>query len=478
MPFDEAFYIKTNANGNNEILKTEFIQGGKSGRLKPVVETRVIDNGKNIIIKVPPLLPGRSYDFLISKKLNGSKLTAFTDVVFTTLAGMSAANEYDALSTSINSNYSKAGPGTYELPDYTTQIRPFVFTDIRPLVQTFITALTGQAVAGVIDVAAEEANTITADLTFANRDAQLTTFLGLINTCDCIEKIGVSKNEDFLRAARNLVGITSGNIRDIKLGKVSIAFKQPTPRANTPELVKRLENLKSTDKIIYEMLSTIEQMLLSMTLTNDQRNDLSPLMTSLNTYRSNLTGVISAHTALAQSIKDNGNSTTLNNIWVNDVEWLSTTSSSNKLTTRVKGRITPDAGIVFFGRNEFSEIRPFYGIHINLRQVNKDIKLKDLDSSTRTLLHRLSVMVGVTGGGAITKEGVRKDLFKNSSLMVGLGVRINHTFRFSFGTVIFQEFDPNPLITETNRAIVPFASLSIDIEISNILGFVSKTLLN
>ncbi len=478
MPFDEVFYIKTNANGNNEILNTQFIQKGKSGFLKPVDETRIIDNGKSIIIKVPPLLPGRSYDFLIRKKLNGAKLTDFTTVVFTRLAGRSAANEYAALSASINSNYSKPGPGTYDLPGYASHIEPYVTTDIRPLAQAFVQMLTGKIVVGNIDVVAEEASTITTDLDFVRRDDQLMTFLGLINACDCIEKIGVSKSEDLLRAARNLVKITKGNIIDIKLGKVSIAFKQPTNRAASPDLVKRLENLKSTDKIIYEMLSTIEQMLLSMTLTDSQKDDLNPLMTSLNIYRGNLTGVISAHTSLAQSIKDNGRSTTLNGLWVNDVEWLSTTSSSNKLTTRVKGRITPDAGIVIFGRKEFSEIRPFYGIHINLRQVNKDIKLKDLDSSTRTLLHQLSVMVGVTGGGAITKEGVRKDLFKNSSLMVGLGIRINHTFRFSFGTVIFQEFDPNPLITETNRAIVPFASLSIDLEISNILGFVSRTLLN
>jgi|GEM_PF-6298014 len=124
--------------------------------------------------------------------------------------------------------------------------------------------------------------------------------------------------------------------------------------------------------------------------------------------------------------------------------------------------IVPDFGYIIYvsEKNNFNGGSPFVGVNISLSPVNKNIPMQ---ISTLSLWQRLSIHTGITIN-KLAENKKREDLFKENSLLLGLGYKIfNHSYRINFGGVLYKSLDP--ITGSKSFAIQPYVGLSIDFEI-------------
>ncbi|MEM9077668.1 MAG: hypothetical protein AAGC43_11535 [Bacteroidota bacterium] len=143
---------------------------------------------------------------------------------------------------------------------------------------------------------------------------------------------------------------------------------------------------------------------------------------------------------------------------------------------RIKLKFTPDVGLVNYGfQNGFNEVSPYLGFHFNLSYLDKDIPFSSI--SNKNIWDYLSINLG-WAFNSIEEEGKREGLIENGSLMTGLGVRINHTFRITLGKNWFYKLDENPI--SNNRSITSsnYVGLSIDFEVKDLLNGFSNVFKN
>lgn len=150
----------------------------------------------------------------------------------------------------------------------------------------------------------------------------------------------------------------------------------------------------------------------------------------------------------------------------------SATSEIFSFETRAKFRITPDFGYVGYGfQKGFNGFTPYLGFQIEFRYFDKNIPFKLIPN--KTIWHRLSFNTGITLA-SLKKEGQREDLFKDKSLLIGLGLRLSNALRITGGAILFNREDPNPLIDNKQLGITPFVGLSIDLSLKQLLNEVSE----
>lgn len=140
-------------------------------------------------------------------------------------------------------------------------------------------------------------------------------------------------------------------------------------------------------------------------------------------------------------------------------------------------RIVPDFGVIVVWRGTsayaISDITPYLGFRINLRPINKDVPFRLV--RYKTIMHRLSIMSGVTLS-SLNIAGQREDLFARFSLLTGVGFRLNNVVKVTGGTVWFKAMDPNPGIDRKRLAFSPYAGLSLDLDLQDLFGGISKLL--
>lgn len=146
---------------------------------------------------------------------------------------------------------------------------------------------------------------------------------------------------------------------------------------------------------------------------------------------------------------------------------LNTTRATFK--TRAKFHISADAGLLYGVAT--GEVLPYFGVNFYFRSVNREIPLGL--RFNRPFWYRASLTLGITVA-SIEEDGERSDLFGGVAGLVGLGYRLTDHFRLSAGTLVFRKDDPNPLVTDRSVALDPFVSLSIDWDVQEVLGGVSK----
>lgn len=151
------------------------------------------------------------------------------------------------------------------------------------------------------------------------------------------------------------------------------------------------------------------------------------------------------------------------------------------LKTEAGVRVIPDFGVAYitaWGNDErVNYTRPYAGINISPRPINKQLKFRDLnrydrefeksENRIKSIWHRMSFSVGVT----VSKlpDGEFEDLINNVSLLTGVNYRVYRGIYVSTGAVWLKQKNPNPIITDTEIEPAWYLGVSLDLDISNVL---------
>jgi hypothetical protein len=152
--------------------------------------------------------------------------------------------------------------------------------------------------------------------------------------------------------------------------------------------------------------------------------------------------------------------------------WLITGNEFNDFTALSKVVVMPDVGMTTMwlkGHDRsFFYPRPFVGINIYLRPVDKT--LRERDFAHYNPLRVWSLQVGLTYGDLGNKEF--SNLFNDFSLMAGLSYRFNRWFRLGAGTILVTQTDANPLISDTHTHFGGYFSAAVDFDLFSNAGSV------
>jgi hypothetical protein len=110
-----------------------------------------------------------------------------------------------------------------------------------------------------------------------------------------------------------------------------------------------------------------------------------------------------------------------------------------------------------------SRITPYFGIHLNFRYVNPDYPLSQLPDKPfdKYIARRLSAFVGITLF-SVAQPGEIDNLFNKNALLLGLGYKLTNAWRIVLGSMFVKQVNPNPVITSTKGALLPFVGTSFD----------------
>lgn len=493
IPFDYTFYLRTFIRPSEEITGVEYFRVKSSDRdlidsQGRKVDTFFVKNKKELYIKVPPLKPGKSYDFLLRKKISGATFQNLVNVHLSLLKQdiTGATTKYNDLSNSLsvrtgNRTITFQSPNFNATHTYFTANLMALYKDYYDNLPLTITLSTTR-----IDNDVVEKSINTSIINFRNREQLIDLLLTSINDMGLKNENYIKNLDSFILPLQNIRNSTTTTASLLLLGRLPINFgvsKRDT--AASTNLIARLDNINTSQTIIGGAIELVDYLISIKNATSlaealklkDLKNDLNAIDVFLKRSSIKISSIIKAINNLPEGQR------------VIAHQWISATSINNNFVTRVEEIVVPDVGIAVFGslRNlsSFKEVRPYYGVNINLRPVNKNIRLRNLRKKdgailTRNVLtpwHYFSVMLGLTIGGSIQEEGERDDLFGNNSLLVGIGFRLNHTIRISAGSVIFRANNPNPLIADKSIATAPFASISFDIKIQSIISSLSNVIL-
>lgn len=132
-----------------------------------------------------------------------------------------------------------------------------------------------------------------------------------------------------------------------------------------------------------------------------------------------------------------------------------------------------DAGVGFaFG--SANGLFTYQGANLYFRPVNHQASFKDLKGWDK-FYKRFSIYLGIAQ--IITdKEDRFTGLLDNSSLLVGIGYRLNRGLRLNVGGLVHYLEDRIPTVDDKNITISPTISLSFDINLIKAIGAVGKGL--
>lgn len=145
-----------------------------------------------------------------------------------------------------------------------------------------------------------------------------------------------------------------------------------------------------------------------------------------------------------------------------------------KMTDQAPMYIGLDVGYAYI--SNFSQFSTYTGLNIYFRPVNKHLPLSVYKRFMDVIATRTSLLLGITIE-SVTKTGIRKGLINNNGVILGAGFRLNSWFRVNGGTVLYYLNHNNPIInTDRYRAKAsPFVSLSIDIDVRNLIGGLAQS---
>jgi hypothetical protein len=124
-----------------------------------------------------------------------------------------------------------------------------------------------------------------------------------------------------------------------------------------------------------------------------------------------------------------------------------------------KNYVSVDAGVLFAGDISIGAL--YVGANVYFRPINKDAPLRGVSAG-----QRLALTVGVTiSSVADDNNRTRSDLFWHQSLVLGAGYRFTSSLRGGGGVLVFQQADPNPLVTRRSTAATWYASFSLDLDV-------------
>ena len=486
IPLDIGFYLVLKLKPTEELPIVKYF--------RVIGANREIDNemGQSVdsvfryknelYILVPPLKPGRKYDFLLGKNIYGDTFRKVVKINFFQLnnEANSAAKEYKNLIESLtyfigdSIKVKPLTPRTFEKFDsvFNKNTRELYLKYYKNIGANFNSSDT----VNQFNFRVAENNFLTNKISLDEENKNsLKVMLDAINKLSStdISRPYLKKIAEEARVLVNLLIMANHPENDsiaryVLLGKLPVNFEKFQRAAASDDLELRSKNLEVSKKAMEVLLEYSDyfnslnpdsvlktsQLYLLRDYFSNSNKDLGDIIASLKKYPS-------------------GNRILLQ-------QWVSTSTIANSFVTRIQRRVVPDVGLVYFPfyySSELRGVRPYFGVNIDLRPVNNDIRLRDLRKGVLTPWHYTSIMMGLTLGGSIEKEGEIDDLFGNTNLLLGLGIRITHSIRLSTGTMFFQKVDTNPLIDDKSFACVPFASISFDVRVQNIANSFAGVLL-
>jgi hypothetical protein len=147
--------------------------------------------------------------------------------------------------------------------------------------------------------------------------------------------------------------------------------------------------------------------------------------------------------------------------------------------TRGEWYITADLGFAFVKLHPTNSLKPYLGVNFNLFPINRqaDYSIAHAISSGHPsdILKGISIVTGlsVTGFGSTDKYN---DLFGNTSLLTGIGIRITDGVRITYGRFWAYQKSVNPLLNNTRLITDPYISLSLDWDLRSWLKSFGKNI--
>jgi hypothetical protein len=120
----------------------------------------------------------------------------------------------------------------------------------------------------------------------------------------------------------------------------------------------------------------------------------------------------------------------------------------------------------------------YTSLNIYMRPINKSASLNSFHGWDWWAV-RTSFLLGMTLA-SVEKENVRKGLFGNKALVLGIGFRVIPHIKINGGALWLYRYDTNPLFTPDryHNSLSPFASISFDVDVKSaftgILDFFAK----
>ncbi|MCW3466264.1 hypothetical protein [Chitinophaga nivalis] len=150
-----------------------------------------------------------------------------------------------------------------------------------------------------------------------------------------------------------------------------------------------------------------------------------------------------------------------------------------EFVTRGDWYITADLGVAWVFTSPHTVIRPYFGANFNFFPINRQANYSFIKSLVHpnklNLLKSLSGVIGVTVVSFSADEEY-EDLFNNLSLITALGVRLTDGVRVSGGVMWAYRKDMNPLKTDKSLAAMPYAGLSLDLDLKKWIEKITKNI--
>lgn len=436
----ESFMLK---NGVRSYLDKK----GKEG--KKLQSPDFKQEGEFLNIYMDPVEPNTYLELILRNRLHGKKLTALLDLNQLIATGdpikiEQAKVKFSEWRKKLDEDspyiFSVSAFGFSWLPDFWTGYLTFYQTDLK---------IPYRAIAS---------------RNYVENQGSLT-----ITNLTKLASWGVAQglNSDELSELVGLLGRTESWDLFMK-GQTHFGTKATSKSVDQYDLQSRIEMLSQNMADIDSLLRFCDQVYLysSVNRTDIQtiKSDLEKVLVKLNSNKrfteANLKMIISA-------ITSNEN--------LRYSEVILVDNKFAELKTESGARVTPDLGIaqiVAFGNSENTYLqRPYYGLNITARPLNKEIRFKEYPKYIKSVWHRLSFSVGVTAGKL--PDGEFEDLYNNVSLLTGLNCRLFRGFYLSSGVVWMKQKSPNPIITDAKTEPALYFGLSLDLDITGPLKTVT-----
>lgn len=405
---------------------------------------------KSMIIPFPPLRPNKDFDVLITFALPDNYI-----------------DDYIELTTIVNTSPTDtiyANQLIKKLLDFDTN-NPFPNTVTGPPYSSF----TGfQSV--LHDTIDKHLTDYSSKL---NKNAVAPLCKELLDT---ILQLSVEINVD-LKKLSSLQDIPSDFCNSISNGLRSLSTAWSKPDVDKFSLSKRIDNLSSTRIILGEILDSLK-LLSGYKPVFTVKECIAQLQVFYSEILKNEAFLKEFKGTVAKFLEKK---------FIFDRLWLVASNESKDLKTKGGTLLSTELGttMLFAHDNTNKQVyipRLFVGVNFFFRPVDRKLRLntlrksgkidvscdnlkcKALDelSSRRTILHSLSLSVGLTFGKIEQKDF--QNLYNNMSLTIGPSFRFAQVIRVSAGVAFLNRLSPNPLINQSKLTTAFYSSFSVDVD--------------
>ncbi|SDF55241.1 hypothetical protein [Chitinophaga filiformis] len=417
------------------------------------VQFRIDSKGRNLIVEFPELPPNFHFDFAVIKQLSGNNLKEVRKYINAIADSLILHKQID-LNTLAKTFFSFSNG--IDTMIYTRQASAFLIKQI-----TFDTAHSNGLGRIYFD---NKLDSVYAQLYGYNFNQAIYFHTAIAP----IYSLLAANNLDNTGIVY-LNTMVNSNPQSFLNGQANIK-EQLTDTVKTSDFEKRISNLDTS--IVY--LKAIQQRLQALVLS---RPSAVSQITQFSLQIDSLTTKFKENRKLLSDITTYINSKISGDPRLRYTNWYISTNVARDLQTKSSFIFTPQVGIsCLVVRSNEKNIHAIpkltWGVNINFRSIDKLAARKYL--SHPTLWHYLSLHLGLTIGDF--REEEYKNLYSNTSLLVGPSYRINRSLYFTAGLSLYRQKDTNPLIDKYNVTPGAYASLLLDLDITNAVSTIRNLL--